>query len=161
MRPVAAPFGAADRGPPLALLCDEFWFWFWGVSNSGAGAGPKLEVRGADFLNAVMLRARAVFYLNWMLESRPKSPCGDRYLTPSSALSFVSDGRLDEATRVMPASSTEFKAREAGRDGRKGCLALICGRVKSISLWLWSKSDARRDVVPMTRNFPNYSRALG
>ena len=47
MRPVAAPFGAADRGPPPALLCDEFWFWFWfwAVSNSGAGAAPKLEVR--------------------------------------------------------------------------------------------------------------------
>ena len=63
MRPVAAPFAAADRGPPLALLCDGFWFWFWAVSNSGAGAAPKLEVRGADFLKAVMFRARAVFWL--------------------------------------------------------------------------------------------------
>ena len=62
MRPVAAPFPAAERWPPLALLCDGFWFWFWAVSNS-AGAAPKLEVREADFLKAVMLRARAVFWL--------------------------------------------------------------------------------------------------
>jgi hypothetical protein len=47
------------------------------------------------------------------------------YLTPKSALSFASEERLDEATRAGPASSPGFKALEAGRDGRKGCLALI------------------------------------
>ena len=51
-------------------------------------------------------------------------------LTPSSALSFVSDGGTVRAfpPEVALVSSPRFKALEAGRDGRKGCLALICSR---------------------------------
>jgi len=54
-------------------------------------------------------------------------------LTPSSALSFVSGVKAAFPPEVPLVSSPRFKALEAGRDGRKGCLALICSREELMS----------------------------